>query len=229
MPRLISRNLLIVHAAAEIWHKKRLELSTQTFTTYAIWLAQQQRVSEAVDLALTHAKPQDVASMIGLITTLTVAGAPTAEMEKAKPVLDQATQISGDEVDFLIALATLRQIQRKPREAVVLYERALRRSNQSSVTALNNLALLLSEVEGRSEEALQHINKAINARGTDNEALLDTKASVLISLGRYDDALAIMQRIILREDANPVYYLHLAECQLQDGRQRGSRPQPGNG
>ncbi|MDA7977325.1 MAG: tetratricopeptide repeat protein [Pirellulales bacterium] len=211
------------HAAAEIWHKKRLKLSSRTFTTYAIWLARQQRTSEAVDLALAHAKPQDVTSMIGLLTTLTVAGAPAAEMARAKSVLDQATRMSGDEVDFLIALATLRQIQRKPREAVVLYERALRRSNQSSITALNNLALLLSEMEGRGEEALRHINKAINARGTDNEALLDTKASVLISLGRYGDALAIMQRIVLRKDGNPVYYLHLAECQLQMGDREAAR------
>mgnify|MGYP002622234572 FL=1 len=203
--------------AAENWHKSRLQLLPQTFTSYAVWLAQKQRIPEAMDLALEHAKPEDVSSMIGLLTTLTIAGAPADQMDRARSVIQRGINECSEEVDFLIALATLRQIQRETREAITLYERALQRSGQTSITALNNLALLLAEMDGRGDEALRHIDRAINARGTDNTALLDTKASVLIALERYDDALRILQRILLRVDDKPVYYLHLAECQYQTG------------
>lgn len=204
-------------AAAENWHKRRLETMPETFTTYGVWLAQQGRGTEAVDLAIQHAKVDDIDSMIGLLTILTMSGAQPADVARTKDLVDKAFQVSGTQVDFLIALATLRQIQGQTREAITYYERALRESGQSSVPALNNLALLLSETRDRREDALRYIEKAINSRGTDNTALLDTKAAVLISLERYEDALKLMQRIILRVDDNPVYYLHLAECQLQSG------------
>jgi tetratricopeptide (TPR) repeat protein len=109
---------------------------------------------------------------------------------------------------LLLEVGVLRAMQGRDSEAVALYEETLARSPDHSVV-LNNLAVLLAEVPERAAEALRHIDRAIAAVPSSAD-LLDSRALVLIGVGRPAEARDILERLCHSDRKNTRYRMHLA-------------------
>jgi tetratricopeptide (TPR) repeat protein len=92
------------------------------------------------------------------------------------------------------------------RQAITFNREALRRS-PNNIIVLNNLAWLLALKEGNGEEALQLIEKAVKLVGP-LPALLDTRGSVLLALGKSRQAIPdLSQAVALRPTAEGYFRL----------------------
>lgn len=78
----------------------------------------------------------------------------------------------------------------------------------NDIVALNNLANLLAEQPNGTEEALQHIERAIQIAG-ENPVLLDTKGTVLLLGARYGEAVQVLRLAESKEPTDPRILLHL--------------------
>jgi tetratricopeptide (TPR) repeat protein len=107
-------------------------------------------------------------------------------------------------------LADVQDLRGRYAEAETLYREVLAKEPNNAV-ALNNLAWLLSQHTDRGEEALALISKAIQGYGRRSE-LLDTRATVLLKLGRTDEALAEL-REVTTDTPTASRLFHLARAQ----------------
>ncbi len=115
-----------------------------------------------------------------------------------------------DDVDLIMKLAVLRILQGNYAEAEAIYQRVLL-ADGNNVEALNNLAWQLALRENRPEEALERVDRALDIAGP-HPKLLDTRAVVLMRLGRCDKALeALLEAANLQPD-KPTRYFHLAQA-----------------
>ena len=122
------------------------------------------------------------------------------------------------------AVGTLRQMQGKDSEAIAAFERCLE-LEPKSIRALNNLALILCRLPSRTEEALEHMNKAIEIRsefskGDKDPELLDSLATVQMHSGNLADAQKTVESAIaLRKD--PRFQIHLAQIFMAQKNDQG--------
>ncbi|MFM7518383.1 MAG: tetratricopeptide repeat protein, partial [Pirellula sp.] len=84
------------------------------------------------------------------------------------------------------------------------------------VIALNNLAMLLADSPTNSKDALPLINRAIELVGT-KAALMDSKAYVLLRLGRYEEAISILSALLAKNDSPSVRF-HLYQAYLKSSQ-----------
>jgi Flp pilus assembly protein TadD len=106
-------------------------------------------------------------------------------------------------------LAALRDLRGDLPGAEELCRKALEQEPRN-VVVLNNLAWLLSQ-NGKGTEGLTVINRAIELAGPRAE-LLDTRATVYLSLNRGDLAIADLEAANL-DGSTPTRYFHLAQAQ----------------
>lgn len=155
------------------------------------------------------ASPEQIASF-----TASVLGSGEAtdqELMGLQSIVDRAVQESGQAMPLLIASADLQSWRGNLEEAEALYRDALRRDSQNPV-ALNNLALLLALGRDRGQDALELVQRAIEASGG-NSALLDTRGVIRLSLGDARGAARDIQRAI-EDRATAERYFHLAQAAL---------------
>jgi hypothetical protein len=112
--------------------------------------------------------------------------------------------------DVLIPLADYWIVRGKPERAIPLYRLGLTKEPNNMVFQ-NNLAMLLSTVEGNHAEGLQVIDAALEER-RDNVTLLDTKGIILMNDGRASEAVPVLQRAVELSCQHPIYCLHLAKA-----------------
>ncbi len=86
----------------------------------------------------------------------------------------------------------------------------------NDVIALNNLAMLLADSPTNSQEALPLINRAIELVGT-KATLMDSKAYVLLRLGRYEEAISILSALLAKNDSPSVRF-HLYQAYLKSSQ-----------
>jgi tetratricopeptide (TPR) repeat protein len=117
---------------------------------------------------------------------------------------------------LLVAQAVLLSTEGHPDEAVKVY-RALLRSNDSDLVALNNLAWLLAleDQPAPAAEALDLINRAIRLAGP-MPPLLDTRAVARLATHRPDEAERAVQDLetALRQSRTAPFAFHLARAYL---------------
>lgn len=123
--------------------------------------------------------------------------------------------------DVLIPLADYWIVRGKPERAIPLYRRGLA-TDPDNFTLQNNMAHLLSSVEGKHAEALDVVDKALENR-LDNVTLLDTKGVILMNDGRPDEAVPVLERAVTLSCQGPIYMLHLASALDMDGQETRSR------
>jgi Flp pilus assembly protein TadD len=119
-----------------------------------------------------------------------------------------ASRNAKNHVQLLIELGVLRVMQGRDGDAIALYEEALKKV-PGNVVLLNNLAVLLSEIPGRATEALHLVEMAVAAVPGSRE-VHDSKALVLMGLGRIPEAREALDRLCRGKAKNPRYRLHLA-------------------
>jgi tetratricopeptide (TPR) repeat protein len=108
-----------------------------------------------------------------------------------------------------ISLADLQDLRGRYDDAEACCRTALARGGRNPV-ALNNLAWLLAQKQGKAKEALELIEEAIKIAGPRGE-LLDTRASVYIALNRAGPALQDLEAA-LADGQVPTRYFHLAQA-----------------
>ena len=86
----------------------------------------------------------------------------------------------------------------------------------NDVIALNNLAMLLADSPTKAQEALPLINRAIELVGT-KATLMDSKAYVLLRLGRYEEAISILSALLAKNDSPSVRF-HLYQAYLKSSQ-----------
>ncbi len=203
----------------------------------AQFLARQDRAEEAMAIfqnACRTCPPEQVAA-----TSLSLYDAPSANETQKRQVeawTAQAVQSHPDSAMFTSNLAGILIRQARFDEAEALCRRALA-SNPDNAGALNTLAWLLAlRDQGKGQEAIEHIDRAIEIVG-ENPSLLDTRAVARISAGQAGQA--VEELLALRRQApwKLNFVLHLAwayqakgqteqaRTELQDAEKLGLKPQ----
>jgi exosortase len=198
-----------LHKEAEGFYRRLTKLSPDRFGALAISLAKQGKMKEAIQLCLDAAETDDSAQSATVLTAVLMSGKPTeADFKLAEPLLTKAAEDHPDNPNLLVSLASVRIVQERTQDAVSLYEKVLKQ-NSSHLVALNNLASLLAEQPGKTEEAIKHIDRAIDLAGR-QPALLDTKAMALVHGGKPKEAVPLLEEAASSPNPDPRFYFHLA-------------------
>src|SRR5262249_43112943 len=134
-----------------------------------------------------------------------------AQCARVQRWLEAAVAKQPDVTALLAHLGSLHGIRRHYAEAIACYRQVLDREPQNPL-ALNNLAWILALKEGRGEEALQLIERAMDVVGEIPE-LLDTRAMARLTLGQAELAAKDMEEAVAQAPS-PSHYFHLARAQL---------------
>lgn len=209
-------------ATAEKLLRQAQPLVPMGYQQLAVWLAGQERMSEAIDWCLeASGRDGGADAAIALSTVLSLGTVDPADRRRAEPVLADALQRHDTNADVLFCIGTWRLVDGLEDEALALFRRALE-LNPTHVAAMNNLALLLAEQEAGRSEALAHIDRAIAIAGRQPE-LLDTRGWVLLLAGAADEAEALFREAAAVPPADPRYRFHLAVAQWRQDRQQEAR------
>lgn len=123
--------------------------------------------------------------------------------------------------EVIVPLADYWIVRGKPERAIPLYRLGLQ-TDPGNLLFLNNVAMLLSTVEGKHGEALGVIDNALEDR-RDNVTLLDTKGLILMKDNRPDEAIPNLERAVELSCQLPIYCLHLAKALDMAGRENSAR------
>jgi len=108
---------------------------------------------------------------------------------------------------ILVSLAAVRDFQGRQAEAIDMYRKVIAQFPDNAV-ALNNLAWLLALKEGKYEEALELVAKAMNKLGP-NPSLLDTRAVIYLKMNRINQAIQDLEDAVATVPT-PANCFHLA-------------------
>ncbi len=111
-----------------------------------------------------------------------------------------------------LQLADLMDLQGRADEVEKLCREVLAQ-DANNLVALNNLAWQLGQRPGRADEALTLIGRAIEKYGPLPE-LLDTRAVIHLSLGKSEQSLADLERVV-KDAPTPGRYFHLSRAHQQ--------------
>jgi tetratricopeptide (TPR) repeat protein len=181
----------------------------------AAYLGRQKRFTEALDLldgAWQTCPPEGVAfTSLALLHGTGVNG---GHFERVDQRLRQALEKTPGRVALLLHLAGLRELQARYGDAEAIYREVVNRE-PANVPALNNLAWLLAQQDGKGTEALALIGRALDGAGPLAE-LLDTRAVVSLKLGHSAAAVKDLEAA-LADTPTSSHYFHLAQAQLLAG------------
>ena len=99
--------------------------------------------------------------------------------------------------------------------AVAAYKQSLEQDAKNWNT-LNNVAYILSDLQGQHDAALPFARSAVAA--ADNPSTLDTLGWIYVSLKRYDEAVAELSRAIRLDPGYVLASYHLGEAYRRAGR-----------
>jgi tetratricopeptide (TPR) repeat protein len=213
-----------LYEAAEKKYQDMLQRNPSTFKLYAVWLAERGRFAEAEELALKNAESDKLEAAATLLAILQRAtrNDPGSSFDPA-PAENFIKDIVDDpEISpiFLVDTAILRLTQGRFEEAVKIYERVIK-SERENPLLLNNLAIVMVELPDRKKEALELIEKAVAALPKSVD-VLDSKGTILLNLGRVNEAREIFQRICGSNPKNAGFQLHLARALEEAGDSPGA-------
>jgi tetratricopeptide (TPR) repeat protein len=198
--------------AAEKLFRQHATASQQPEPTLALvgFLRRRNRPQEALDVcekALKRWPPERISNAaVGLLLqTKPDAG----HYRRVERWLEAAAAKSPRNVSLLADLVFLRILQRRYPDAVALNRRILAEDSSNS-GAMNNLAWLLAQHEGRGAEALKLVDRALELKGPE-PTLLDTRAMVYLTLGQGDRALKDLEKVV-EEAPTASRYFHLARA-----------------
>jgi tetratricopeptide (TPR) repeat protein len=209
-------------AAAEEFYRKYAAEIKQPLNQLALagYLGRQKRWREALDVceqAWQTCPAYKVAITCSRI--LHEPGTSEREYQRVQPWLEAAIQKQPRSADLLTCLADLHELRGHFAEAEETYQKAIKQDGRN-LEALNNLAWLLAQRQGGSDEALQYVNQAIEVRGPIPE-VLDTRAMVYFQAGKTEKALADWDSALGRVQVQPAslaaIYFHMARAHAKAG------------
>ncbi len=204
---------------AEALFRRAVELDPAAKSALSAALSAQKKSGEALSSAidLFNTRSTQAAAMA---VFQVISGMPVDELKASPdvdPFLAKAVESFPNDVRLLLEAAATRIRQDRGDDAIALYEKVLTIAPNQPAT-LNNLAALLTYKPQRQEEALKHVDKALALFGNRAiPAVLDTKGTILLAMGRNDQALQWLEKAIAPEEADPVHLLHAAVAYLRTG------------
>jgi tetratricopeptide (TPR) repeat protein len=148
----------------------------------------------------------------GVIVSVLRGTQPTDQQcERVEGWLKSALEKNPQSPALLLEMADLQSIRGRYDEAQKFYRQVLQKDTQNGV-ALNNLAWLLALKSGQADEALQLIDRAINALGPLPE-YLDTRAVVYLALNKTELAIADLEQAANLDTPSDIRFFHLARAQ----------------
>lgn len=134
------------------------------------------------------------------------------QFQTVKAWIDEALVAVPASVPLKLNLGELHALRQDFATAEQVYRDVLK-AEPKNLVALNNLAWILAPRPESADQALKFAERAIELSGATGE-LLDTRARILISAGRYDRAVADLNDAI-NQAQTPLRYFHLAVAQLK--------------
>lgn len=181
-------------------------------------VARQNAIRFLMDRVKRDQSPEVAKLLAGI---LSVGKQPIELVQEASDLLESVESATSTDGELLLAMADMWLAQNKAEKAVQAYRRIVE-LRPNDVVALNNLANLLAELPGQSEEALGYIERAISISGR-QPLLLDTKGVILLLANRPAEAVPILE-IAASGSQDPRLVFHLYIALKRSGRdQEASR------
>lgn len=176
------------------------------------FLARRNRLGEALELCEHAWKtcPPEAAASASLAALSTSGNVTEPQLKQVESRLMEA--VKRDEKSPLLRarLASLRVLQGRYQEGIGLYREALA-LNPESIECLNNLAWQLAFEDGKTNEAVGLVNRAIELVEADS-VLLDTRAVISLQSGRPEPAIEDLKAALVERPQNSTLYFHLARA-----------------
>jgi len=206
---------------AESLYRRFVQLAPQQRLSLATFLAGQGSTAEAVEILEEEWQTAQPGQVAQATSNLLKSDAITdAERKRAEKIVADALAKSPDSIPLLLVMADVRTNQQRYDDAEQYYRQILEAHPDHAIT-LNNLAVLLALQDIKLNEAREMIEKAIRLAGP-VPAMLDSRATVMMALGEYDQALADMEEVVA-DGATDVRLFHQAQAQLLAGNRRAAR------
>lgn len=148
---------------------------------------------------------------LGLARVLMSTGDPQAAAREARRLIDQDAR----DAEAWNVLGTARRLQGQMGKAEAAFQKALS-CNPNYAIARHNLGALLGQLS-RSEEAMAELDAAL-ALGVSGPELDFNRASVLMALGRFDEAQNILQNTVRSNPGDVQAHTLLARIRYMRGR-----------
>lgn len=204
------------------WLEKAYEKDPKKFGLLALALAREKKFDRAIDLCIKGYQSEPSPGAATMLAEIALLQTELKLNDDASQVLKEASVKFADSAELLDALGTIQLVQRRLMEAVSLYEMAEKREPRRLRT-LNNLAMALSAVPMRKQEAIAKIEKAIEIYGRDPD-LLDTLGQVQFRNGRLQEGLeALNEACELKDDVT--FRIHLAQVLMAMKNIAGAKEQ----
>lgn len=196
--------------AAEKVYRRILELTPNAYVLVVQSLLDQGKRHEAAQLCLDLGRDglsPEVAQTLAAVLTESEDKI-GIEFPEAETALQAAVVKYSTNVELLQSYAVQLASRGEYDEAIKAFRQVVKLDPRNSL-ALNNLATLLAERSTHLEESLQLIQQAIQFAGR-QPSLLDTEGTILLKLGRPDEAIVSLEEATAGGIADARYYLHLA-------------------
>ncbi len=197
------------------------EKNPQAWLPLIEYLGRRDRLPEALKLAeKIQGKVPDPVLAVTYINILREGQPTPEECKQAGDWLTKTKKQQADQALFDLCLANLSDLQGKTAEAITAYRGLLERDSRN-ILARNNLAVLLAYQPGKTEEALECIDKAIEIAGPQPN-LLDSRAIVYLRIGQAAKAIADLEDAT-QMTPDPASYFRLASAYLATDDLRSAR------
>jgi tetratricopeptide (TPR) repeat protein len=211
---------------AEELYRRNVEQTTDpgAVLQLAQCIGRQKRTAEALDLCerTWEKSPPVLAAKVSM--SILYDAAPDADEALTRGRVGQRLEATlkkyPDHPEFLLCRASLHELCGEYDAAVVDYRKVLDQDGRNAVAA-NNLAWILALRDGKGEEALALVDKAMRRLGPIPE-ILDTQATAYLAAGEYEAALKILGDASASADLDPKVRLslgvHRTQAYLRSGR-----------
>jgi Tfp pilus assembly protein PilF len=217
------------YPAAEKWYSRLAAEVPSEYPALVSALTRQGRIAKAIDLCVQAFKSDaSVKPALVLAKVLESPSATPDDRKRADQYLVDALKKFDQDARLLYSVAMVRLFQAhqdrsRENESIDLFRKVVQLSPRF-IPALNNLAMILAERPADQAEALELIDKAIVIAG-DDPNLLDTKGSILLYSGRWQEALPLCQAATRDAHADPRHHFHLAVAYFKLGQMRDAKQQ----
>jgi cellulose synthase operon protein C len=203
-------------AEAEASYREFVKIEPRQSLVLASFLARRGQFDEALSI-LDEALPTAASDAIAKAgNDLLAAGlAKPPQLLHLEQLLLASAKEHGRSSIVLLTLGELRMRQERFDDAIEIYREVLT-SDKDNAAVMNNLALLLALEKKDLNESLRLIERAIELVGP-MPALLDSRASVYLALGKPQQALADLEQVV-SEEPRPGRQFHRALACFQLGQ-----------
>jgi tetratricopeptide (TPR) repeat protein len=147
----------------------------------------------------------------------------SGHLPEALQALEKVRQLKPDRKGIDALIANLQEQMGKKPEAIASYRAALAKSPDDPVV-LNNLAFLLADTGGDTNQALELVSTAIR-KAPNLPQLRDTLAWIQIKRRNTAEALSILQSLTIKYPENNTFRYHYAVALIQSGDRPGAKRQ----